>query len=156
VRALCALAVALTATLALAACGGSNEPAAAPPATTSEPATTTQAGTGTTATEPGSTTEPATEPGSTDGQFDVDEHVEVVNGEAVGGTARVEAKEGDRVRIEVSVDAPQGLHLHAYDIEHEATPQQPAVFELDANLEGIFELESHLDDAVIVKLVVEP
>jgi cytoskeletal protein RodZ len=177
-RVLCVLAAALLTTLVFAACGGSDEPteAASPPpaATTTEPSTepTTPAETETepaeTETEPAETeTEPAeteTEPAeteteppaTTEDRFDVDVQVQVVGGERAGGEGRIEAKRDDRVRIEIAVDEPQELHLHGYELSRNATPNKPAVFRFRANLEGIFELESHLSHAVIVNLVVEP
>ena len=171
-RALCVPAAALLAALALAACGGSDEPpaAAAPPpaATTTEPATeptppaeTEPAETDTepAETEPAETeTEPAeTEPpAATEDRFDVDVLVMVAEGERVGGEGRVEAKKNDRVRIVIQVDEPQEFHLHGYELSRNATPNDPAVFRFNAKLEGIFELESHLSEAVIVNVVVEP
>ena len=169
-RTLCVPAAALLAALALAACGGSDEPpvAATPPpaATTTEPATepTPPAETepAETETEPAETEPAETEPAETDppatteDRFDVDVHVMVEDGERVGGEGRVEAKKGDRVRIEIAVDAPQEFHLHGYELSKNATPGKPAVFQFQAKLEGVFELESHLSEAVIVNVVVEP
>jgi hypothetical protein len=154
-RTICVLAAALLAALALAACGGSDEPpvAATPPpaATTTEPPTepTPPAETDT---EPAETDPPAT----TEERFDVDVYVMVEDGERVGGEGRVGAKKGDRVRIEIAVDAPQEFHLHGYELSKNATPDKPAVFQFQAKLEGVFELESHLSEAVIVNVVVEP
>jgi hypothetical protein len=175
-RAPCALAAALAATLALAACGGSDEsPLAEPPpaatteepATTGEPATTAETETAppaSTATEPAETEPPETgpaetetePPATTEDRFDVDVFIQVAEGARIGGTGRVEAKKGDRVRIEIAVDAPQEFHLHGYELSRSATPEKPAVFRFEAELEGIFELESHLSEAVIVNLLVEP
>jgi hypothetical protein len=168
-----ALAAAITAALALAGCGSSEEttatePAAPPPPATTEPATTVPTEPATTAqTEPATTEAPATEteppetetePVETEAEDspDVDVFIQVAGGERIGGKGRVRAKQGDHVRIEVAVDAPQDIHLHGYELEQEATPDKPAVFEFEAELEGIFELESHLRDVVIADLVVEP
>ena len=132
------LAAVALAALTLSACGGSGStsaPATIPPAasaTTPAPAESTS---------PGLATE-------------VVVHVE--NGEPVGGTQTVSVKHGDKVQIRVEVDAPQEIHLHGYDIEKEAAPGKPAVFDFTANLEGIFDVESHLKDAKLVKLVVNP
>ena len=160
-RTICVLAAALLAALVPAACGGSDEPpvAATPPpaATTAEPPTEPAPPA---ETEPAETaeTEPAeTEPpATTEDRFDVDVHVMVEDGERVGGEGRVGAKKGDRVRIEIAVDAPQEFHLHGYELSKNATPDKPAVFQFQAELEGVFELESHLSEAVIVNVVVEP
>jgi hypothetical protein len=171
-------AAALAATLALAACGGSDEtsaPAEPPPPPATVPATTSGTAAATTAaetepttteaeTEPATTeteTEPAeteTEPAETETEprADVDILIQVADGARIGGEGRIEAKTGDTVRIEVQVDAPQDLHIHGYELEKSATPDKPAVFRFKADLEGIFDLESHLADVVLAKLVVEP
>ncbi len=138
-------AVAAVAALVLSACGSSDEaapPAEAPPATTA-PASTTA---------PEATTEQTTE--QAPGPEAV--VIRIENGQPVGGTKTVTVKHGDEVLLRVEVDAPQELHLHGYDIEQEAAPGEPAVFQFSADLEGIFDLESHLDDAKVVKLVVNP
>jgi hypothetical protein len=168
------LAATLTAALALAGCGGSDEtsaPAESPPPPATEPATTagttaatTEAETepSTTETEPVATetepTETETEPAETETapRADVDVFIQVADGARVGGEGRIEAKKGDTVRIEIQVDAPQEVHIHGYELEKEATPNKPAVFKFKADLEGIFDLESHLNDVVLAKLVVEP
>ena len=61
----------------------------------------------------------------------------------VGGVKTIKAKRGDTVRIVVSSDAPDEIHLHGYDIEREAEPGKPANFRFKADAEGAFELESH-------------
>jgi hypothetical protein len=82
-------------------------------------------------------------------------------GSVVGGVQRVQAAKGDTVRIVVSSDAPDDIHLHGYDIEKTAGPGKPARFTFTADIEGIFEIESHVaEDAgrepLIARLVVEP
>lgn len=77
-------------------------------------------------------------------------------GQPVGGPKELTVSKGDRVTIEVSVDAPDTIHVHGYDIEAEAAPGAPAVIELTADLEGVFDVESHTTEALLVKLVVEP
>jgi len=160
------LAAGLAAALALAGCGGSDESSAlaeappAPPATTAEtgPATTADTQTTETETEPTTTAETDTTTTETEAEDkpDVDVLIKVVDGERVGGKGKVEAKQGDHVRITVEVDAPQELHLHGYDLEAEATPNKPGIFQFEAELEGIFELESHASEKVIADVVVEP
>jgi len=65
------------------------------------------------------------------------------------------------VRIVIAADAADELHLHGYDITREAMPGRPARFRFKANLEGVFEIESHIaedagKDPLVVRLVVEP
>jgi hypothetical protein len=82
-------------------------------------------------------------------------------GTVVGGVKRVQAAKGDTVRIVVASDAPDEIHLHGYDIYENAAPGRPARFVFRADIEGIFEIESHVaEDAgrepLIARLVVEP
>jgi plastocyanin len=138
---LCVLAT-LTIALGLAACGGS-EPSAEPDApavtTTEEPAA------------PGATTESA-QPETAEASV----AVEVKDGQPVGGPKELTVAKGDTVTIEVSVDAPQEIHVHGYELEAEATPETPAVIEFTADLEGVFDVESHTSEALLAKVVVEP
>jgi FtsP/CotA-like multicopper oxidase with cupredoxin domain len=81
--------------------------------------------------------------------------------EPVGGVKTLTATKGDNVRLVVSADAPDEVHLHGYDIEKEAEPGKPAVISFKANLEGAFELESHTaehegKEPLIARLHVEP
>jgi hypothetical protein len=87
--------------------------------------------------------------------------IRIRGGEVVGGPAEIKAKNGDTVVIVVSADAPDDIHLHGYDIEKKAAPGQPARFRFKANLEGEFEIESHVaEDAgrnpLLATLIVEP
>jgi FtsP/CotA-like multicopper oxidase with cupredoxin domain len=151
------VAAALAGALGLAACGGTESPAAEAPA--SEPAPTS-----TEAAEPeppeaattqeATTTEETTTTEEPPGPATLDVRIE--HGEAVGGTKTLEVEQGDAVRIRVAVDEPQELHLHGYEIEKEAEPGKPVVFRFTADLEGIFELESHHSDTTLVRLVVNP
>lgn len=87
--------------------------------------------------------------------------IQLRGGEVVDGAADIKVTKGDQVRIVVSSDAPDDIHLHGYDIEKEVEPGKPATFDFTADIEGIFEIESHVaEDAgrepLIAKLTVEP
>ena len=85
------------------------------------------------------------------------ERIEVRGGQPAGGPKRIEVKKGDPVRIVVSSDSPQEVHLHGYDIEREAAPGKPGRFAFKANAEGIFEMELHHGtQAKLASLVVSP
>jgi hypothetical protein len=82
-------------------------------------------------------------------------------GRVDGGVQKVEAKAGATVRFVVTSDAADDIHLHGYDIEKQVAPGKPARFRLKADLEGVFEIESHVAedagrDPLIARLVVEP
>lgn len=87
--------------------------------------------------------------------------IRLKGGRVSGGVAQIEATTGRTVRFVVFSDTPDDIHLHGYDIEKEAAPGAPARFRVKADLEGVFEIESHqAEDAgaepLIARLVVEP
>jgi len=79
----------------------------------------------------------------------------------VGGVERIEVKKGDFVRLVVESDTPDEIHLHGYDIDGRPGPGEPARFSFRANIEGVFEVDSHEaedegDEPLIATLVVAP
>jgi FtsP/CotA-like multicopper oxidase with cupredoxin domain len=87
--------------------------------------------------------------------------IQIRGGEVVGGPPDITVTSGDVVRIVVASDAPDDIHLHGYDIEKKAAPGRPARFRVRADLEGSFEMESHVaEDAgrepLVARLNVEP
>jgi hypothetical protein len=121
--------------------------------------TTTQAETGGEEATPAETAPEETEPVEP-AQLPVT-RIRIRDGAVVGGPQDITVENGDVVRIVVSADAPDDIHLHGYDIEKPAAPGQPARFRVKADIEGSFEIESHVaEDAgrepVIARLNVEP
>ncbi|MEA2478834.1 MAG: hypothetical protein QOJ07_756 [Thermoleophilaceae bacterium] len=82
--------------------------------------------------------------------------IDVKGGQASGGVKKISVKDGDQVRILVTVDKPQDIHLHGYDIEKPAKPSTPVVFQFKADKQGVFELESHASNQKIAQLTVHP
>ena len=81
--------------------------------------------------------------------------------EVSGGVQTLRVKTGDTIRFLVSSNVPDEIHFHGYDVEKEVAPGKPARFEVKADLEGVFEVESHEaehegKEALIAKVVVEP
>ena len=73
----------------------------------------------------------------------------------------IEAKKGETVRIVVTSDADDEIHLHGYDITRTPAPGKPGRFSFKADIEGVFEIESHVaEDAgrepLIATLTVRP
>jgi hypothetical protein len=148
---LAALAVAVVAVVVAVASGGGDD-GADQAAQTDQTKTQDRADTGTETTEQPHETVPP-EPAVT--------RIRIEGGRVAGGAADIQATKGDTVRIVVSSDAPDEFHLHGYDIYERAQPGQPARFVFKANIEGIFELESHVAedagrDPLVGKLTVEP
>jgi len=109
-----------------------------------------------TATAPSATTPPADGPDKAPPQS-----IELTDHAVPGGAAEINVTKGQVVRFVVSSDAPDDIHVHGYDIERSVAPGKPARFSFKADIEGIFEIESHEaehhgKDAVIAELVVEP
>jgi plastocyanin len=124
-----------------------------------------------TTTQPGSESGQQDTPTETEGQTEEPHEtvppepkptrIQIRGGEVVGGPADIQATKGDVVRFVVSADAPDDIHLHGYDIEKKAGPGMPARFKFTADVEGIFEIESHVaedagKDPLVGKLTVEP
>jgi plastocyanin len=87
--------------------------------------------------------------------------IQIRGGEVVGGPADIQATRGDVVQFVVSSDAPDDIHLHGYDIEKHPAPGKPVTFKFKADVEGIFEIESHVaedagKDPLVGTLTVEP
>lgn len=100
----------------------------------------------TTATEPPQPVEPPVEV------------IQLRDGAPVGGVKDLSYAKGERVRIDVKLDAPQeDVHIHGYEIEV-LDPSGSASFDFKATIEGIFELEAHglSGDVVLAEIAVEP
>jgi FtsP/CotA-like multicopper oxidase with cupredoxin domain len=87
--------------------------------------------------------------------------ISVKGGVIAGDVESIEVAKGDTVRIVVTSDVEDEIHLHGYDIEKEAGPGKPARFKFKADVEGAFELESHVaEDAgkepLLARLLVGP
>jgi FtsP/CotA-like multicopper oxidase with cupredoxin domain len=87
--------------------------------------------------------------------------ISVKGGVIAGDVQSIKVAKGDTVRIVVSSDVEDEIHLHGYDIEKEAAPGKPARFKFKADVEGAFELESHAaEDAgkepLLARLLVGP
>ncbi len=82
-------------------------------------------------------------------------------GGVAGGAREIAAKAGETVRFTVYSDVPDEIHLHGYDLTKSSRPGRPARFRLEADLEGIFAVESHAaeeagKEALVARLVVAP
>lgn len=150
-----------------AACGdsGATTTAPVPVATTAPSVTSTTAPPAptTSATSPpvSATTAPSTtSPTSTTTTTTTtipDDTVEIVinvTGGEVDGPGRAEVDGGSDVRLIVTADVADELHVHGYDLFADTVPGQPVTIEFLADIPGIFEVE--LEDArlEILELVV--
>lgn len=77
---------------------------------------------------------------------------DVEGGEVVDGPAEVELELGDRVLLEVFVDAPDELHVHGYDKTFKLTPNKQNDARFTADLPGVWEVELHHSGTVLTEL----
>jgi hypothetical protein len=62
---------------------------------------------------------------------------------------------GNTVRITVTSDEHDELHVHGYDLEAELMPGEPGTIEFVANQTGLFEVEGHHSGLQLFQLVVK-
>jgi hypothetical protein len=109
----------------------------------------------------GSTTPTATAPSAPEPPQPVVHRITIRGSAPAGGVKQIEATRGDTVTIVVDSDVDDEIHLHGYDVFRDAAPGSPARFRFRADIEGIFEIESHVaedagKDPLIAKLTVRP
>lgn len=102
------------------------------------------------------TTEEETQPAEPEPAVPEATRIRVEGGQPVGGVQEVAVAAGDTVRLTVTSDTPQEVHVHGYDIIENAAPGSPARFEFDADAEGVFEVELEGPHTQIAELRVEP
>jgi hypothetical protein len=109
-----------------------------------------------TATSPSAKEPPADGPDAIEVQT-----IELRDHRVSGGPVEIKATKGQTVRFVVRSDAADDIHLHGYDVERHVAPGRPARFSVKADVEGIFEVESHEaehdgHEPVVARVVVEP
>ena len=114
-----------------------------------------------TAKEPTATAPSAMEPPADGPDATAPQQIVLIEHAARGGAQEIKATKGQIVRFTVTSDVADDIHVHGYDIEEKVAPNKPARFSFKADIEGIFEVESHEaehhgKDALIAELVVEP
>ncbi|MFI6262575.1 hypothetical protein [Micromonospora sp. NPDC051006] len=142
-----AIAAAL-ASLLLAGCGGgADEPAAT--ASPVAPSTSVAAPTTAAAASPTpAVTTPAASP------VDKQITVTVAKRRVDPPTGRITVAKGDLVRITVTSDVPDELHVHGYDLGARLPAGKAGSVEFRADRTGLFEVETHETELVLFQLVV--
>lgn len=82
--------------------------------------------------------------------------VTIRGGEPVGGVQELEFRSGEQARFAVRSDTADELHLHGYDLYVDVGPGKPARVAFDADIEGLFELESHSTGVLVAEIAVVP
>jgi heme/copper-type cytochrome/quinol oxidase subunit 2 len=81
--------------------------------------------------------------------------VSVKDGKVSPKAHRVRAAEGSRVQILVSSDVDDEVHVHGYDIEREVSAGQSTTIVFTANQTGVFEVETHESNLLLLQLQVQ-
>lgn len=146
----------VTAGSLLTACAGTGEePPTNPPA--SEPSNQT-----TTTITPSSTTTTTTTVASpsssttTEPTFDGTVIEITVTGETVAGGGRLSVSQGSRIRLVVTSDSSDEVHLHGYDLAAAVEPDTPTLIEFVADIPGVFEIEFERSGLKLADLEVSP
>jgi hypothetical protein len=82
--------------------------------------------------------------------------VEVKDGEPVGGVQEIEFESGSQAEFAVESDVADELHLHGYDLYVDVVPDKAKTVSFKADIEGLFELESHTTGALFAEISVVP
>ena len=156
-----ALPAALAVTVLLSACQG--DTTATSPATTPTSATTTAAAPSTAAASTPGTTQTATpqpsaSPSSTPAKSapsaDVIIDVVIADGKVRPNAENVKVKEGQTVKVTITSDVDESIHVHGYDQTAEATPDKAGAVTFTADVKGVFEIETHESAKLVAKLIV--
>ena len=78
--------------------------------------------------------------------------IAVAGGEVTGG-GRQRVEVGDRVRLVITADVSDHVHVHVYDLLEDVSPGQPVEIEFVADIPGVVEVE--LEDAQLTLLELE-
>ena len=81
--------------------------------------------------------------------------VTITHGKASGDTGRIPVAVNSHVTIQVTDDTADEVHLHGYDIEKELEPGKPTTLSFVADQTGIFEVELHKANVVILHIQVQ-
>jgi hypothetical protein len=81
--------------------------------------------------------------------------VSVKDGKVSPKAHRVKVAEGSSVRILVSCDVDDEVHVHGYEIEREVSAGQSVTIEFTADQTGVFEVETHESGLLLFQLQVQ-
>jgi hypothetical protein len=91
---------------------------------------------------------------ATEAQQAVEISVAVTDGKVEPKPHRVEVAKDSQVRLIVTSDVDDELHVHGYEVEAELEAGRPTTVELVADQTGIFEVETHESELELLQLEV--
>jgi plastocyanin len=78
-----------------------------------------------------------------------------VKGKRVEGPSRVKVSKGDTVRLVITSDKADEVHVHTFDNLVKVKAGSPANVDVKATIAGIFEVEMHSTGLLVTKLQVQ-
>ena len=81
-------------------------------------------------------------------------NVSVRDGKVTPKPHRVDVKLGANVRLQVTSDEDDVLHVHGYDVEEPLEAGHTSTVELTADQPGVFEVETHETELLLLQLAV--
>ena len=109
---------------------------------------------GTTASASATTGGSASSSPATETEQAVEISVAVTDGKVEPEPRRVEVAKDSQVRLIVTSDVDDELHVHGYEVEAELEAGRPTTVELVADQTGIFEVETHETELELLQLEV--
>ncbi|MGC4866390.1 hypothetical protein ACLQ3B_13265 [Micromonospora sp. DT53] len=144
------LAAVTLAALLLAGCGHDDDPSVATP--TTAPTSAAPSSATTTASAPTATATPSAS--ASTAAVDQQITVTIAKKRIDPPTGRVTVSKGQLVRITVTSDVADELHVHGYDLGARLPAGTPGSVEFRADKTGLFEVETHESELVLFQLVV--
>jgi hypothetical protein len=126
----------LALTTALSGCGSDD---AQPAASTSSPDAT-----------PAATAKPSTKTSATPTSDAVAINITIDGKKVDPAPSRTKVPVNSKVRLTVSSDVANEIHVHGYEIYKDVTPGKPAVITFKADQKGLFEVETHESPVLIL------
>ncbi|MBG0829285.1 hypothetical protein HS041_16075 [Planomonospora sp. ID67723] len=80
--------------------------------------------------------------------------ITITGGRVSPAPGRVEAVKGHAVRLVVTSDIADELHIHGFDLTHPLEAGEPATVDFVADRTGLFEVETHESGLVLTQIAV--
>ena len=80
--------------------------------------------------------------------------VTMVGSKVTPAPDKVKVDKGEKVKLTVTRDTDGEIHVHGYDLEEQAKANVPVTFEFTADEVGVFEVEAHDPNRLLLQLQV--
>lgn len=134
------------AALLLAGCGGTASSSAGPTATSSAPSPASSA--------PVASLSPPPAASSTATGCGVGRQISVSGSKVTPAPDTLDVKAGCQVQLVITSDRTTEVHVHVVDLEKPITAGKPLTVEFTPTQQGVYEVELHDPDLLLVKLAV--